>query len=75
VEETHARWYVVHCPEDSFALFDFNTRRSTLSANQYKPLMTSELMKRRIIKASLRMRIRITIQEDHVTVQFSAPER
>jgi hypothetical protein len=37
--------------------------------------MSSGLRMRRIIKASLRMHIRITTQANKVTVPFSAPEK
>jgi len=58
------------CMDHSFG----NTGRSTLSSNHQKPLMTSRLIKRRMIKASLKMRIRMTTQGNNVTVPFSASE-
>jgi len=48
------------------------TGRSTVSRNQEKPLINSELINRRTISASLLIRIRITTQEQKVSVPFSA---
>ena len=41
-----------------------NTGRFTLGHNQYKPLMNSGLIRKKMNKASLRMHIRINTQRD-----------